>query len=34
MASGGVAMRDVLRDLYSNTPSRADLRAAEVAREL
>ena len=27
-----VAMRDLLRDLYSHTPSRADLRAAEVAR--
>ena len=27
-----VAMRDLLRDLYSDTPPRADLRAAEVAR--
>ena len=27
-----VAMRDLLWDLYSDTPSRADLRAAEVAR--
>ena len=27
-----VAMRDLLRDLYSDTPPRADLRAVEVAR--
>ena len=27
-----VAMRNLLRDLYSDTPPRADLRAAEVAR--
>ena len=27
-----VAMRDLLRDLYSDTPLRTDLRAAEVAR--
>ena len=27
-----VAMRDLLQDLYSDTPPRADLRAAEVAR--
>ena len=27
-----VATRDLLRDLYSDTPPRADLRAAEVAR--
>ena len=27
-----VAMRDLLRDLYSNTPPRANLRAAGVAR--
>ena len=27
-----VAMRDLLRDLYSDTPPRADLQAAEVAR--
>ena len=27
-----VAMRDVIRNLYCDTPPRADLRAAEVAR--
>ena len=27
-----VAMRDLLRELYSDTPSRPDLRATEVAR--